>query len=61
MEAFGCNNMTLAFKKTIFKKPIKTMALSTGSPAIDIGKQDNAPTTDQRGLPRKNKQDAGAF
>ncbi|WP_448528718.1 choice-of-anchor Q domain-containing protein [Raineya sp.] len=39
----------------------KTMALPQGSPAIDRGTNQNAPSTDQRGLPRKNKPDCGAF
>lgn len=41
--------------------PTKTMALSTGSPAIDKGTSLNAPTIDQRGKSRYGKTDIGAF
>ncbi|MFN3316637.1 MAG: choice-of-anchor Q domain-containing protein, partial [Raineya sp.] len=39
----------------------KTMALPQNSSAIDKGTNQNAPNTDQRGLPRKNRPDCGAF
>lgn len=39
----------------------KTMALQTGSPAIDAGTSSNAPTTDQRGETRDDSPDIGAY
>ncbi len=39
--------------------PTKTMALDEESPAIGIC--DSCPETDQRGFPRKEKCDAGAY
>lgn len=41
--------------------PTQTMALLTGSPAIDNGSNVAAPTTDQRGDVRPNTSDIGAF
>jgi hypothetical protein len=43
--------------------PTKTMALKTGSPAIDAGDDSAAPDTDQRGVPRPigSASDIGAF
>lgn len=41
--------------------PTRTMALQTGSPAIDAGTLTGAPGTDQRGLPRVGAVDIGAF
>jgi len=41
--------------------PTLTMALPTGSPALDAGATDNAPAADQRGLPRDATPDVGAF
>ncbi|MBK9655596.1 MAG: hypothetical protein IPO66_08995 [Rhodanobacteraceae bacterium] len=41
--------------------PTRTMALQTGSPAIDAGTLTGAPATDQRGLPRVGAVDIGAF
>ena len=45
--------------------PTQTMALQSGSPAIDAGTKTGAPTTDQRGFPRdpdqKGNVDIGAF
>jgi hypothetical protein len=38
-----------------------TMALLDGSPAIDAGDATGAPTVDQRGLPRDDPPDIGAF
>lgn len=40
--------------------PTQTMALGSGSPAIDLGTVAGAPATDQRGLPRVSPPDAGA-
>jgi len=37
----------------------ETMALPTGSPAINVS--DECPETDQRGFPRVDRCDAGAF
>jgi Bacterial Ig-like domain (group 3) len=39
----------------------QTMALQTGSPAIDKGTSAGAPTTDQRGVPRDVGVDIGAY
>jgi hypothetical protein len=41
--------------------PTQTMAVNTGSPAIDGGTATGAPSTDQRGLPRLGAVDIGAF
>ena len=41
--------------------PTQTHALPIGSPAIDAGNPTGAPATDQRGLPRGNLPDIGAF
>jgi len=41
--------------------PTKTMALPSGSPAIDKGTITNAPLTDQRGKGRKGNVDIGAY
>ena len=41
--------------------PTRTMALQTGSPAIDAGTLTGAAATDQRGLPRVGAVDIGAF
>ncbi|MGE4072571.1 MAG: choice-of-anchor Q domain-containing protein [Lysobacterales bacterium] len=41
--------------------PTQTMALMSGSPAINSGSATGAPTTDQRGLPRFGAVDMGAF
>ena len=43
--------------------PTETMALQTGSPAIDAGDDANCPATDQRGLPRPQGShcDIGAY
>jgi hypothetical protein len=39
--------------------PTPTMALGAGSPAIDVS--DSCPETDQRGMPRSGRCDAGAY
>ncbi|MCB1599634.1 MAG: hypothetical protein KDI66_06380 [Xanthomonadales bacterium] len=41
--------------------PTQTMALMSGSPAINTGTATGAPATDQRGLPRFGAVDKGAF
>jgi hypothetical protein len=41
--------------------PLFTIALSTGSPAIQKGRLAGAPTTDERGVARKNPPDIGAY
>jgi hypothetical protein len=41
--------------------PTQTMALLSGSPAIDAGTATGAPATDQRGMTRGNPPDMGAF
>jgi hypothetical protein len=41
--------------------PTETMALLTGSPAINAANPDTCPTTDQRGHPRLDRCDIGAF
>lgn len=41
--------------------PTLTMAISTGSPAVDAGVNDGAATTDQRGYPRIGAVDIGAY
>jgi hypothetical protein len=41
--------------------PTLTHALLSGSPAIDAGTSDGAPPTDQRGVPRDNPPDIGAY
>ena len=41
--------------------PTRTMALGAGSPAIDRGSTAGAPPSDQRGQPRCNTPDSGAF
>jgi hypothetical protein len=44
-----------------FGGPTQTIPLLPGSPAINGGTSNNAPTTDQRGLPRFGAVDIGAF
>jgi hypothetical protein len=41
--------------------PTQTMALLSGSPAIDAGTATGAPATDQRGVARENPPDIGAY
>jgi CSLREA domain-containing protein len=41
--------------------PTDTMALLTGSPAIDAGNDTSAPATDQRGFSRVGQSDIGAY
>src|SRR6202041_1386914 len=41
--------------------PTQTMALLTGSPAINAGDPNGAPSTDQRGVLRDASPDIGAF
>jgi hypothetical protein len=41
--------------------PTLTHALLDGSPALDAGTSDGAPPTDQRGVPRDNPPDIGAY
>jgi hypothetical protein len=41
--------------------PTKTVALQSGSPAINAGDDNLAPVTDQRGYPRAGVSDIGAF
>jgi len=41
--------------------PTQTIALLSGSPALGAGTATNAPSTDQRGLPRNGAIDIGAF
>jgi len=44
-----------------YSGPTDTMALLTGSPAIDAGNDATAPATDQRGAPRVGQSDIGAY
>jgi hypothetical protein len=41
--------------------PTQTMALLSGSPAIDAGTASVAPATDQRGVSRESPPDIGAY